>query len=97
MVTDICPYKFNSKFGKTAFKPIVCHYCTAIHLCALVVESGLSLQKLTDMKEYPQININIMTDKKDDIAKDSELLALVSRLSANLYKQKAIAHLSKVG
>lgn len=56
----------------------------AIHLCALVVESGLSLQKLTDMKEYPQININIMTDKKDDIAKDSELLALVSRLSANL-------------
>ena len=36
------------------------------------------------MKEYPQININIMTDKKDDIAKDSELLALVTRLSANL-------------
>ncbi len=56
----------------------------AVNLCGLLVESKLSLNKLTDIKEYPQININLMTDKKDEIAKDSEVLDYVKDFSERL-------------
>lgn len=53
----------------------------AINLCKLIVDSKMSLYKLTDIKEYPQININLMTDKKADIAKDQEVIDYVNSLS----------------
>jgi len=49
----------------------------AVNLCKLIVENRLSLNKLTDIKEYPQININLMTDKKEDIVKNEEVLNCV--------------------
>lgn len=56
----------------------------ALQLMKLVAESNMSLQKLTKLKEYPQVNINILTDKKQDIAKDKELLNVVDDLSIKL-------------
>ena len=56
----------------------------AANLCKLVVESHLPLSKLTDIQEYPQININIITDKKEDIANDKQVLDYVSNFSDNL-------------
>lgn len=56
----------------------------AVQLCRLVVESRLPLHKLADIKEYPQININIVTDKKEEIAKDEQVLEYVNNFSCEL-------------
>lgn len=56
----------------------------ALQLLKLIAQSALPLQKLVELKEYPQVNINIMTDKKQEIAKDNELIDVVDDYSGKL-------------
>lgn len=56
----------------------------ALQICKLVVLSKQSLRLLTNIKEYPQINKNILTDKKDEIASDKEILDFASSYSDKL-------------
>lgn len=56
----------------------------ALELCKLVVESGLKLSDITLVEEYPQVNINILTDKKDEISNDKELLEKIEQMSLEL-------------
>lgn len=56
----------------------------AVNLCKLAVASGAPLGKLCDFTQFPQVNINIVTDKKAQIAADSEVAEYLQQFEMEL-------------